>query len=90
MISIKSKVRKFAATLGYDINRKHYPAHSESVNFDLLMALVATSTMLPRARLVSLYEQVAHCQRSGIEGAFPFGCFCIHVELLFFTMDWLK
>lgn len=69
MMSIKSKVRKFAATLGYDINRKHYPAHSENVDFDALLAQVATSTMLPRARLVSLYEQVAHCQRSGIAGA---------------------
>ena len=67
---MKILLRRFVSGLGYEVHRHTYPLACDRGRFDTNLATVADATMLPRDRLASLYDQVAHCQRLGIPGCF--------------------
>lgn len=66
---MKSIIRCFVAFLGYDITSLPYPRLASRAEFDCSLDIIKRSTMLPRVRLVSLYDQVKHCQDTLPEGA---------------------
>lgn len=66
---MKQAIRRVAALCGYEISRRPYPRLVSPAAFDRARALVAPSTMLADSRLASLYDQVLHCERIGLEGS---------------------
>jgi O-methyltransferase len=70
---IKKILKNTAAQLGYEIQKK---APLRELGYDLegeageLIHRVQPYTMLSRERLVTLYQQVIHCERNAIEGDF--------------------
>ena len=62
-------IKKFAALFGLEIRRKSYSTLVPAEEIDSAIRSVEDFTMLPRERLISLYDQVVHCEREGIEGA---------------------
>ncbi|HXI69240.1 MAG TPA: TylF/MycF/NovP-related O-methyltransferase [Verrucomicrobiae bacterium] len=70
---IKRLIKKAVAQLGYEIQKK---GASRSLGFDMenaaeeLIRRVRAYTMLSRERLVTLYQQVVHCERNAIPGDF--------------------
>ena len=67
---MKTILKKFASSLGYEVRQHTYPLACDRDRFDANLATVADATMLTRDRLASLYDQVAYCQRFGIPGCF--------------------
>lgn len=67
---MKKFFRSLASKLGYDINRLPQPQYSNAQTFDNYLSIVARATMLPRSRLVSLYDQVSYCESVGLQGSF--------------------
>ena len=66
---MKNTIRRLAARCGYEISTRPYPRLASRADFDRARLIVETSTMLPNARLASLYDQVSHCERMSIEGS---------------------
>lgn len=78
---VKTLVKKIAGNLGYEISRKAQSAQADpQPSPDSLEALeqetdeqirrVCQHTMLPYARLHSLYQQAVYCEEAGVEGSF--------------------
>ena len=78
---MKNFVRKTINRFGYDIVRYADPRKrnlnlDENLGFDMeaeateAIRIVKDNTMLSKRRLVTLYQQVAYCERSGLSGAF--------------------
>ena len=66
---MKQTIRRIAARWGYEISTRPYPRLAPPAEFDSARSVVAASTMLPTARLASLYDQVLHCERMSLEGS---------------------
>ncbi len=70
---IKHLLKKTAAQLGYEIQKKgslrHLGYDFENEVTDLLHK-VQPYTMLSRERLITLYQQVVHCEQNAIPGDF--------------------
>ena len=66
---MKNTIRRLAARLGYEISTRPYPRLASHAEFDRARSIVEASTMLPNARLASLYDQVSHCERMSLEGS---------------------
>lgn len=66
---MKNVIRNAAAKLGYDITTRSHPRYSDPQTFESSVAVVSRATMLPRSRLVSLYDQVAYCESAGLPGS---------------------
>jgi O-methyltransferase len=67
---LKNIVKNVAAHFGYEMRAISYPRSASPDVFDAAVAMVGAFTMLPRDRLVSLYDQVAQCEKAGVAGAF--------------------
>lgn len=76
---IKTIVRSVAQKMGYEIRRVGRPAEDAdpyhppdplAVPVAAALETVRPYTMLSEARLTTLFRQVVHCDRMGIEGAF--------------------
>lgn len=67
---VKKTVKNVAAYFGYEVRAITYPKSAPPDVFDAAVAMVGEFTMLPRDRLVSLYDQVAQCEMTGMTGAF--------------------
>ncbi|MDB4097012.1 TylF/MycF family methyltransferase [Methylophilaceae bacterium] len=74
-------IRKFLNTLGFDIIRSSSSTESnlnlnEILNYELedqatnLISIIKGNTMLSKRRLVTLYQQVAYCEKNKILGSF--------------------
>ena len=66
---MKKIVKKIVHAVGIDIRRKPYSSLVSSGEIESAIQSVEKYTMLPRERLISLYDQVVFCERQGIEGA---------------------
>ena len=66
---VKNVIRRMAARFGYDINVRASPRYGNALLFENAVTTVSDATMLPRTRLLSLYDQVAYCQTAGVPGA---------------------
>jgi hypothetical protein len=67
---LKNLVRSLTAYYGYEVCAAPTPRSVTSDVFNEAIDIVGKSTMLPRARLAALYDQVAHCEKAGVKGAF--------------------
>lgn len=67
---VKRVVKNVSAHFGYEMSAISYPRSASPEIFNAAVNAVAKFTMLPRDRLVSLYDQVAHCEMTGTPGAF--------------------
>lgn len=74
---VKSVIQKILGDFGYEVRKKAAPVDSIEIptfEFDReverQIAVIRGHTMLPFARLQSLYEQVIYCETNGIAGSF--------------------
>jgi len=83
---LKKLIRSSLSSLGYEVRRKGKASVNQDVGFlsDVNRKLgyyleeeanenilkVRAYTMLPYVRLVTLYQQAVHCEKSGIQGSF--------------------
>ena len=66
---MKNTIRRLIAFLGYEISARAYPRLTSHAEYERARSIVEAATMLPNARLASLYDQVCHCERMSIEGS---------------------
>jgi O-methyltransferase len=70
---IKPLLKSVIGRLGYELRKKEERA---SLGYELeapalaAIAKVRPYTMLPPERLITLYQQAAHCEKTGLQGAF--------------------
>jgi hypothetical protein len=71
---VKSSLKSLFDALGYEVKPKPVSDDAFDNDFDreahAQIARVRAHSMLPYARLYSLYEQAVYCERAGIPGAF--------------------
>ncbi len=69
---IKELLKKGFSSLGYEVRRKVEPGWGYDLSAEAVAAAgrVAPYTMLSMERLITLYQQVAHCEKIGLQGAF--------------------
>ena len=63
-------IKKTLSRRGYETRAIPAPIYAEQGDFDADAQIVRSNTMLPDARLRSLYEQTRFCNAKAIEGAF--------------------
>lgn len=68
-MSIRKMFQAAIGALGFEIKRKSSAFLASAEEVETVINTVAGFTMLPRDRLVSLYDQVVFCENKGIEGA---------------------
>lgn len=66
----KLLIQRLFNSIGYEIKRKNYLGYELESEARQNILLIRKNTMLPYARLVSLYEQAVFCESQGIEGNF--------------------
>ena len=66
---MKHLIRNLASKAGYDISSHAYSRYVEPEVFEAAVSVVSSATMLPRNRLVSLYDQVVYCESVGLPGS---------------------
>ena len=66
---MKNVIRSVAGRLGYDINARMAPRYGDPRAFEAAVRTVSQATMLPRGRLLSLYDQVAFCETVNLPGS---------------------
>jgi O-methyltransferase len=66
---VKRIITALAGMFGYEIRRKSTRQRELEAEARPAIAQVRPYTMLPPLRLLSLYDQVAHCDRHGLSGA---------------------
>ncbi|MDB4915907.1 MAG: Macrocin-O-methyltransferase protein [Gemmatimonadetes bacterium] len=69
MLSVKNLMRRVAARFGYEISVNTTPRSDGDGTFEHAREMVSGATMLPRKRLVSLYDQVVYCNAIGLQGS---------------------
>ena len=67
---MKTLIRRLLRNAGYEISGIARPVYGTRESFERDLSIVRARTMLPEARLLSLYEQVIFCVEQGIEGDF--------------------
>ena len=81
MFYIKSVIKNFFNIFGLDIKKIKYisgenPTFREALGYEFeneamnTINLIKKNTMLPKKRLVTLYQQVVYCEKNKIEGCF--------------------
>ena len=66
---MKRILRRAASALGYEIRRHSNSLFANQKDVEAALRTVRPYTMLPRERLVSLYDQVAFCDQNNVDGA---------------------
>ncbi len=61
-------LKKIANRLGFEVRRTPAVPYDDQASAERAIAVVAPYTMLPWERLVTLYQKVAFCERSGLDG----------------------
>lgn len=69
-LNMRQFVKRALERAGYQLMGNEEPIYANKTATERSMQLVSANTMLSRARLVSLADQVSYCIRSGIEGDF--------------------
>ena len=65
---IKMSLKKLAASLGYEISKTQVYDLGEEAS--KAIAKIRSHTMLPQGRLITLYQQVAFCEKHSVPGSF--------------------
>ena len=69
-MKIRRIIKNALEGAGYQIMGNESPIYADPAATEACIEMVSKNTMLSRARLVSLADQVAHCVRQGVEGDF--------------------
>jgi len=68
-LSLTRIVKQAFERLGFQLSANEQPIYADRPAAETAIAAVAANTMLPRGRLISLFDQVAVCARQRIPGA---------------------
>ncbi|HEV2815930.1 MAG TPA: TylF/MycF/NovP-related O-methyltransferase [Allosphingosinicella sp.] len=69
-MSLARTVKQAFERFGFQLSANEQPIYADRPAAERAIAAVAGNTMLPRGRLVSLFDQSVFCARQGIRGAF--------------------
>jgi O-methyltransferase len=64
----KEIVRRGLKRFGFELRAQPRPSYGSAREFACALSIVRPYSMLPEARLLSLYEQVRYCEERGVEG----------------------
>jgi O-methyltransferase len=64
----KELIRRGLRRFGFELRAQPRPSYGSAREFACALSIVRPYSMLPEARLLSLYEQVRYCEDHGLEG----------------------